>query len=362
MMRKKFVATAAALSLAALFAFALQSCAPFTPGCQAGQRSGGATAGGCSATGALNGKLLVFTKTGAFRHQSIPAAIAAVRQLALEHQITADFTEDGGAFTDANLAQYRAVMFLLTSGSILDTDQQLAFERYVRTGGGFVGVHSASDTEYEWSWYGGLVGAFQNITNKHSRVTQATIHVEDPGHPSTAELPTTWVRTDEWYNFASNPRGLVHVLLTVDETTYTGGIMGADHPIAWYHLYDGGRAWYTALGHTVESYSEPLFLAHLWGGIQYAIGGAASPTGTTRRGVYPVSAASILRLAGARVGSVPALTRLSEPRPATCALALIQWPAALTSEPPAAAGGAGPSATSSDVCCCQTCVCDTPAS
>src|SRR5207249_7995226 len=126
--------------------------------------------------------------------------------------------------------------------------------------------------EYNWSWYGGLVGAYNNQLNKHSRVTQATIHVVDHTNPSTSMLPALWVRTDEWYNFATNPRGQVHVLMTVDEKTYIGGTMGANHPIAWYHEYGGGHAWYTALGHTSESYYEPLFLAHLWGGITYAIG------------------------------------------------------------------------------------------
>jgi type 1 glutamine amidotransferase len=136
-----------------------------------------------------------------------------------------------------------------------------------------VGVHSASDTEYNWPWYGGLVGAYFDRVHGHSKVTQATLHVIDRTHPSTVMLPALWVRTDEWYNFASNPRGRVNVLMTIDESTYNGGTMGVDHPIAWYHEYEGGRAWYTALGHTSESYYEPLFLAHLWGGIMYAVGG-----------------------------------------------------------------------------------------
>jgi len=219
-------------------------------------------------------KLLVFSKTAGFRHASIPAAKMALEKLAAEHNVAADFTEDATAFTDANLAQYSAVVFLLTSGDVLDDSQQLAFERYIRAGGGYVGVHSASDTEYDWAWYGGLVGAYFDRVHGHSKVVQATLYVVDRTHSSTVKLPYRWVRTDEWYNFASNPRGSVHVLITIDEKTYKGGMMGADHPLAWYHEYDGGRAWYTALGHTSESYSEPLFLAHLWGGIVYAIGSA----------------------------------------------------------------------------------------
>lgn len=215
-------------------------------------------------------RILVFSKTGAFRHASIPDAIAALKQLASQHSFDADFTEDASAFNDANLARYNAVVFLMTTGHILAADQQAAFERYIRAGGGYVGVHSASDTEYNWAWYGGLVGAYFDRVHGHSHITQASVHVVDGSSSSTSMLPGTWVRTDEWYNFATNPRNTVHVLLTVDETTYQGGVMGAYHPIAWEHQYDGGRAWYTAMGHTSESYREPLFLGHLWGGIVYA--------------------------------------------------------------------------------------------
>jgi uncharacterized protein len=217
-------------------------------------------------------RLLVFSKTGGFRHASIKDAKIALQRLAAEHHYLVDFAEDASVFTDANLAHYNAVVFLLTSGTILDDNQKAAFERYIRAGGGYVGVHSASDTEYAWSWYGGLVGAYFDRIHGHSKVTRATIHVTDRIHPSTVMLPTHWIRTDEWYNFATNPRGRVNVLMTIDERTYKGGTMGADHPIAWYHEYEGGRAWYTALGHTSASYYEPLFLAHLWGGIIYAAG------------------------------------------------------------------------------------------
>jgi uncharacterized protein len=218
-------------------------------------------------------RLLVFSKTGGFRHASIKDGKIALQKLATEHNFGVDFTEDASVFTDVNLARYDAVIFLMTTGNILDDNQKAAFERYIRTGGGYVGVHSASDTEYTWSWYGGLVGAYFDRIHGHSKIMQATIHVTDRTHPSTMMLPAIWIRTDEWYNFASNPRGKVSVLMTIDERTYKGGTMGADHPIAWYHEYDGGRAWYTALGHTSESYYEPLFLDHLWGGIIYAAGG-----------------------------------------------------------------------------------------
>ncbi len=217
-------------------------------------------------------RLLVFSKTAAFRHASIPDAIAGLRRLAQSQGVAIDFTENSAVFTDANLARYNAVVFLLTTGTILDADQQAAFQRYIEHGGGYAGVHSASDTEYNWPWYGHLVGAYFDRVHGHSKIVPATVYVVDHTHLSTSMLPAIWMRTDEWYNFATNPSNTVHVLLTVDERTYQGGVMGANHPIAWYHTFDGGRSWYTAMGHTSASYAEPLFLAHLWGGILYAAG------------------------------------------------------------------------------------------
>lgn len=215
--------------------------------------------------------VLVFSKTAGFRHGSIPVGIAAIQQLGVEHGFTVDATEDSAAFTDANLANYQAVIWLSTTGDVLNNEQQAAFERYIQAGGGYAGIHAASDTEYDWSWYGELVGAY---FNSHPANQQATVKVEDPAHPSTAELPEQWSRYDEWYNFRTNPRGDVHVLATLDETSYSAGsgAMGHDHPIAWCQDYDGGRAWYTGGGHTNESYAEPQFLAHLLGGIRTAAG------------------------------------------------------------------------------------------
>ena len=213
--------------------------------------------------------VLVFSKTTGFRHDSIPDGIAAIRALGAEHGFTVIDTEDAGRFTDATLPQYKLVVFLNTTGDVLDTDQKTAFERYVRSGGGFVGIHSASDTEYEWPWYGRLIGTW---FASHPQIQRGTVRIEDPDHPSTKGLPATWERTDEWYNFRNNPRGVVHVLASLDESTYSGGVMGTDHPIAWCHNIDGGRSWYTAMGHTKESYAEPLFRLHLLGGIESAAG------------------------------------------------------------------------------------------
>ncbi|MET8337852.1 ThuA domain-containing protein [Streptosporangium canum] len=223
-------------------------------------------------------KVLVFSKTAGFRHDAIPAGIAALRGLATENGFTVDTTEDAGAFTTANLAGYRAVVFLMTTGDVLNAAQQTAFESYIAGGGGYVGVHAAADTEYDWPFYGGLVGAY---FASHPAIQQATVRVEDTVHPSTAHLPRAWVRTDELYNYRTNPRSTAHVLATLDESTYSGGSMGADHPIAWCKPYQGGRAWYTGLGHTAESYTEPNFRAHLLGGIRYAAGVAPADCGST---------------------------------------------------------------------------------
>jgi len=213
--------------------------------------------------------VLIFSKTAGYRHESIPQAIAAIKALGSGHGFAVASTEDAAVFNDADLTRYKVVIFLNTTGDILDPAQKEAFERYIRSGGGFVGVHSASDTEYRWPWYGRLVGAW---FASHPQIQRAMVRIERPDHPSTRGLPSAWERADEWYNFRSNPRSAVQVLATVDETTYSGGAMGPDHPISWCHEVDGGRSWYTAMGHTPDSYAEPLFLFHLLGGIESAAG------------------------------------------------------------------------------------------
>lgn len=216
-------------------------------------------------------RVLVFTKTAGFRHASIPAGVRALRELGSKAGLAMDVTEDASAFKDANLRRYRAVVFLLTTGDVLGPGEQAAFERFVRNGGGFAGVHSASDTEHDWPWYGRLVGAYFRT---HPAIQSGVVRVEDSRHPSTRGLPSRWTRTDEWYSFASNPRGSVRVLANLDESSYDpgAGAMGRDHPIAWAHEFERGRAWYTAGGHTDQSYAEPLFRRHLLGGIRYAAG------------------------------------------------------------------------------------------
>lgn len=224
---------------------------------------------------AQQARVLVFSKTAGFRHSSIPNGIAAIRKLGQENGFAVDATEDAGVFTQQNLARYGAVVFLNTTGDVLDAAQQDAFERYIRGGGGYAGVHSATDTEYDWPWYGRLAGAYFNGHPGNPNVRKGSYRVVDTTHVSTKGLPTRFDREDEFYNFKSiDPT--IHVLVEIDEKSYQGGTNGDHHPMSWYHDFDGGRAWYTNMGHTEATYTEPLFLQHLLGGLRYVMA-APSP-------------------------------------------------------------------------------------
>jgi len=216
-------------------------------------------------------RILVFSKTAGYYHESIPKGVAAVQALGKENGFEVDTTKDASVFNEEQLKKYQAVVFMCTTGDVLSGDQQVAFERFIQAGGGFVGVHSAADTEYSWPWYNQLVGAYFLSHPGNPNVRSASIQVLDTTHLATKGLPQRWDRTDEWYNYKSIFNG-IKLLANLDEETYEGGENGERHPIAWYHDFDGGRAFYTGGGHTDETYSEPLFLKHLLGGIQYAMG------------------------------------------------------------------------------------------
>jgi type 1 glutamine amidotransferase len=234
---------------------------------QASSAAPAARAASCAVGNAPQGaRVLVFSRTKGFRHGSIPSGIKAITELGPAHRFAVEATEDPAMFADATLRRFSAVVFLNTTGDALDDAQQASFERYIRGGGGFVGVHSASDTEYDWPWYGRLVGAY---FKRHPRVQEAKVNVVNRDHISTKCLPPVWSRTDEWYDFREPPKGPT-ILMTLDETSYKDGSMGSFHPVAWYHKFDGGRAFYTALGHTNESYADPAFRNHLAGGIIWA--------------------------------------------------------------------------------------------
>lgn len=212
-------------------------------------------------------KILIFTKTDGFRHESIPVGVEAMEELAADNGWETYHTEDASVFNGDSLKEYSAVMFLSTTEDILNGEQEEAFKGFIQNGGGFIGIHAAADTEYDWPWYGELVGAY---FASHPQIQEAKMTVLDKDHPSTSHLPDEWVRTDEWYNYKDINTD-INVLINLEESSYEGGENGDDHPIAWYHEYDGGRVFYTGGGHTDESYSEPLFLEHIRGGIEYVL-------------------------------------------------------------------------------------------
>lgn len=214
---------------------------------------------------------MVFSKTEGFRHASIADGKIALLKLGAELGARADTTEEAHYFHPDSLKHYRAVVFLNTTGDVLNDEQQAAFEQYIQSGGGYVGIHAATDTEYDWPWYGKLAGAYFDGHPGNPNVREGQVTVVDGSHPATQGLPETWVKRDEFYDFKDlNPN--LNTLITVDEASYDWDKMGDFHPLAWYHEYDGGRAFYTNFGHTKAAFSEPLMLKHLRGGLAYAMG------------------------------------------------------------------------------------------
>jgi len=235
-------------------------------------------------------RILVFSKTTGYHHESIADGNIAIRQLGMEHQFDVDTTTDASWFVEDSLKHYAAVVFLSTTGNVLDYRQRAALERFVQSGGGYVGIHAAADCEYDWHWYGRLVGGYfldhPGIHDSFPNIQQGVLEVVDTGNDATNFLPRPWKRTDEYYSYKElNPD--VHVLLKIDETSYKGGHKMGDHPMAWYHEYDGGRAFYTELGHTKESFSEENYLRHLLAGIRYAIGDNAGVDYSKARSPIP---------------------------------------------------------------------------
>ena len=264
------------LSMRSLLVAALVA-AVFVPLAPAAADRGGGHHGG-GHHGKERFKALIFSKTAAFRHtECIPQGTVTIAELGVRNGFEVDATENAAEFTDANLAQYDVVIFLCTTGDVLNAEQQAAFERYIQDGGGYAGIHSASDTEYDWPWYGGLVGAYfrdhPGVPGVNQQFQVASMNVEDRHSAATKRLPRRWTREEEWYNFRTNPRDTVHVLLSVDESTYDprgysvpgGSAPMGDHPISWCQRYDGGRAFYTALGHRGSYWDERLLQAHVLG-------------------------------------------------------------------------------------------------
>lgn len=224
-------------------------------------------------------RVLLFTKTDGFHHESINEGVTAIRKLGERHNFSVSWQENATVFNDRQLENFEVIIFLNTTGNILNEEQQAAFEKFIRAGKGFVGIHSATDTEYEWEWYTKMVGHMFKI---HPQIQSAMVKVIDRNFPGLETLPDAFLWTDEWYEFQPALSNDLHYILSLDESTYDPNVkwgenegkgMGDLHPMAWYHEYDGGRAFYTGLGHVPAVYQEPLFLAHLYGGIYWAAKG-----------------------------------------------------------------------------------------
>ena len=218
-------------------------------------------------------RVLVFSKTEGFHHASIDAGKTAFTKMAVEKNFAIDFTDDATKFTTANLKQYNAVVFLSTTGDVLNDAQQSEFERYIQAGGGYLGIHAAADCEYEWPWYGRLVGAWF-LDHPMNNIQKGKFYVTEKNSFATKDMPDEFERTDEFYSF-KNIDPSIKVLVKIDEKSYQGGKNGNDHPMSWYHDFDGGRSFYTNMGHTDETFADPLFLNHVWQGLHYVMGGDA---------------------------------------------------------------------------------------
>ncbi|GAA6138094.1 ThuA domain-containing protein [Arenicella sp. 4NH20-0111] len=229
-------------------------------------------------------KVMLFTKTAGWHHQSLIEGVTAMRRMAEKHHFDLDWHEDANHFSEESLAKYDAVVFLLTTGDVLNETQQQALRGFIQSGKGFVGVHSASDTEKDWPWYTKLVGRTFKI---HPLIQTAKMAVLQRSFPGLERMPDSLLWTDEWYDFGpENVEGL-NYLLSVDESSYDtksdwgdkkGDGMGSFHPVAWYHEFDGGRSFYTSLGHLPAVYKNELFLDHLFGGVYWAATGKAKNT------------------------------------------------------------------------------------
>lgn len=215
--------------------------------------------------------ILVFSKTAGFRHESINEGKAFFQNLAKTEGYQIELSENSDDFNESNLKKYNAVVFLNTTGDILNPAQQADFERYIQAGGGYLGIHAASDTEYTWPWYNDLMGGYfaghpgKNVSN----VQKAKMIVIDKSHSSTSHLPETFERADEFYDFRSLKTDILKFLVKVDETSYKEGQMGDFHPMSWYHEFDGGKSFYTNFGHTPETFSEPLMNKHISEGLKW---------------------------------------------------------------------------------------------
>lgn len=235
----------------------------------------------CFITSAQNKqfKALLVTTTKGWHHESLHYGVVALKELGVKNYFDVVLFEDPNAFTDKYLEQFQVLILLNTTGDILDSAQQKVMERFIRSGKGFVGIHSASDTEYGWDWYAKLVGRMFKI---HPVTQTAKLNILDSTFPGLQGFSNNKLWTDEFYEFGPEKVSGLNYILAVDESTYDPRVqwgekkgigMGKLHPLAWYHNYDGGRSFYTALGHLPAIYSDAAFLNHIYAGILWAATG-----------------------------------------------------------------------------------------
>ena len=223
--------------------------------------------------------VLLYTKTAGWHHESIHEGVTAIRKLGEEHFFTVDWQEDASRFNDKGLENFDAVIFLSTTGDIFNEEQQGALERFIKKGKGFVGIHAAADTEYEWPWYTQLVGRMFRI---HPTIQTAKLQIKDSKFPGMQSFKDGQLWTEDWYQYNEEKVTGLNYLMSVDEKTYNpkanwgrvaGDGMGDFHPIAWYHNFYGGRSFYTGLGHMPATWEIKEFMDHLFGGIYWAATG-----------------------------------------------------------------------------------------
>ncbi|HKH61022.1 MAG TPA: ThuA domain-containing protein [Flavitalea sp.] len=224
-------------------------------------------------------KALLVTTTKGWHHESLHAGVLALQDLGKKNFFDVVLFENPNGFTDKYVEQFQVIIFLNTTGDIFDSAQQKVMERFIQSGKGYVGIHSASDTEYDWEWYTKLVGRMFHI---HPAIQTARMNVIDTKFPGLQGFTGNKLFTDEWYEFGPEKTSGLNYILAIDESSYNAKVqwgakkgegMGQLHPVAWYHNYDGGRAFYTALGHVPTIFSDPIYLNHLYSGIFWAATG-----------------------------------------------------------------------------------------
>lgn len=223
---------------------------------------------------------LLVVQTAGWQHESTFSAIPALEKMAARHSFRLDLKQRAMPINDGMLKQYDVIIFVNTTGDIFNDEEQAAMERFIQSGKGWVGVHAASDTEYDWKWYTDMVGHMFKI---HPHVQTGMVDVHDNSFPGLEGWPKRKMWTDEFYEYLDGTRNPdINYLITVDESTYDTEAKWGDnvsrghgdfHPMSWYRDYDGGRAWYTNFGHVPSVFEDPDFLQHLYGGIWWAARG-----------------------------------------------------------------------------------------